>query len=164
MKTTKLIAALAGTAALVSLAVLDGAAKASAPGGKIARRVLSDTAGGKRTEALVVLRAQANLAPAEALATKADKGRFVVDALRADRRRKAEEPVRKIGPELPVAQARAELRAAGLVAVVDHEPARQRRVALLDEELEVEVTRAERELLAGASVDAHAADARRHVW
>jgi subtilisin family serine protease len=83
MKTTKLIAALAGTAALVSLAVLDGAAKASAPGGKIARRVLSDTAGGKRTEALVVLRAQANLAPAEALATKADKGRFVVDALRA---------------------------------------------------------------------------------
>src|SRR5262245_32084879 len=83
MKTAKLLAVFGGLAALVSVAVLDGAAKAANPGGKIAQRVLAETAGGKRTEALVVLREQADLSPADALATKAEKGRFVVDALRA---------------------------------------------------------------------------------
>jgi subtilisin family serine protease len=77
------MAVVAGLAALVSLAALDGTAKAANPAAKIAQRVISDTAGGRTAQALVVLREQADLRPADALAGKAAKGRFVVDALRA---------------------------------------------------------------------------------
>lgn len=83
MRIAKLMAVFAGLAALVSLAVLDGSAKAADPAAKIARRVIADTAGGKRAEALVVLREQADLGPANDLASKTAKGRYVVDALRA---------------------------------------------------------------------------------
>ncbi len=63
------------------------AALASAASEKIANRVLSETANGGSTEALVVLSAQADLTPAASLLTKLEKGRFVVNALRkvADR-------------------------------------------------------------------------------
>lgn len=50
---------------------------------KIAPRVLADTANGASTEALVVLSEQADLRGADALHTKLEKGRFVVNALRA---------------------------------------------------------------------------------
>src|ERR1700680_2234675 len=50
---------------------------------KISSRVLTETAGTAPTEALVVLAEQANLTPAGSLQTKLEKGRFVVDALRA---------------------------------------------------------------------------------
>jgi len=50
---------------------------------KIASRVLAETANGGSTEALVVLKEQADLTPAASLKTKLEKGRFVVNALRA---------------------------------------------------------------------------------
>jgi serine protease AprX len=50
--------------------------------GKIASRVLSETANGGSTEALVVLARQADLSPADNLPTKELKGAFVVNALR----------------------------------------------------------------------------------
>jgi serine protease AprX len=49
---------------------------------KIAWRVLSDTANGAVTEALVVLNEQADLSPAYSLKTKVEKGTFVFNALR----------------------------------------------------------------------------------
>ena len=52
-------------------------------GSKIASRVMSETANGGSTEALVVLKAQADLSPAENLPTKEMKGRFVYNALRS---------------------------------------------------------------------------------
>ena len=57
---------------------------ASAPdtNGKIASRVLSDTANGAATEALVVLTEQADLSPAYTLKTKLEKGTFVFNTLR----------------------------------------------------------------------------------
>lgn len=65
----------------VLLAISSGAAFAGSE--KIASRVLSDTANGASTEALVVLSEKADLRPAAALSSKAEKGRFVVNALRA---------------------------------------------------------------------------------
>ncbi|MGA2904018.1 MAG: S8 family serine peptidase [Candidatus Korobacteraceae bacterium] len=53
------------------------------PTSKIAPRVLSETANGGSTEALVVLAKQADLSPAYNLFTKSEKGRFVVNALRS---------------------------------------------------------------------------------
>jgi serine protease AprX len=50
---------------------------------KIAPRVMTETANGGTTEALVVLAQQADLSPAAALPTKLEKGRFVVNALRS---------------------------------------------------------------------------------
>ncbi len=50
--------------------------------GKIASRVLSETANGGSTEALVVLSQQADLSVAYTLKTKLEKGYFVVNALR----------------------------------------------------------------------------------
>ncbi len=50
---------------------------------KISSRVLSETSNGGSTEALVVLARQADLSAANNLATKAEKGRFVVDTLRS---------------------------------------------------------------------------------
>ncbi|HZQ23486.1 MAG TPA: S8 family serine peptidase [Terriglobales bacterium] len=50
---------------------------------KIAPRILSDTAHGAFTEALVVLREQADLRPAATLTTKLEKGRFVFETLRS---------------------------------------------------------------------------------
>ena len=52
------------------------------PSSKIAPRVMAETENGKTTEALVVLAEQADLRPAAALQTKAEKGTFVVSALR----------------------------------------------------------------------------------
>src|ERR1044071_2845617 len=49
---------------------------------KIAPWVVEHTANGQQTEFLVVLADQADLSPAAALPTKAEKGRFVQDALR----------------------------------------------------------------------------------
>ena len=57
--------------------------KAANSAAKISARVMSDTAGNHSAEALVVLTEQADLQPAAKLTTKAAKGRFVVDALRA---------------------------------------------------------------------------------
>jgi subtilisin family serine protease len=50
--------------------------------GKIASRVLSETANGGSTEALVVLTQQADLSAASTFNTKLDKGNFVVNTLR----------------------------------------------------------------------------------
>ena len=49
---------------------------------KIAPRVMTDTTEGRVTEALVVLREQADLSPAATMRTKLEKGRFVVNTLR----------------------------------------------------------------------------------
>jgi subtilisin family serine protease len=73
----------AGCAALAALLAAGGRAKAADPSGKIAARVIADTADGKTAEALVVLREQADLGPADDIVGKAAKGRYVVDALRA---------------------------------------------------------------------------------
>src|SRR6266487_6495078 len=48
---------------------------------KIAPWVVEHTANGQQAEFLVVLADQADLSPAAALQTKAEKGRFVLDAL-----------------------------------------------------------------------------------
>src|SRR6266496_1793663 len=48
---------------------------------KIAPWVVEHTANGQQAEFLVVLAHQADLSPAAALQTKAEKGRFVLDAL-----------------------------------------------------------------------------------
>jgi hypothetical protein len=50
--------------------------------GKIASRVLAETANGGSTEALVVLTQQADLSAAATLKTKLEKGYFVVNSLR----------------------------------------------------------------------------------
>jgi len=50
---------------------------------KIAPRVMNETANGGMTEAVVVLSEQADLSAAAALHTKLEKGRYVVDTLRA---------------------------------------------------------------------------------
>jgi subtilisin family serine protease len=50
--------------------------------GKIASRILSETANGGSTEALVVLTQQADLSAASTFNTKLDKGNFVVNTLR----------------------------------------------------------------------------------
>lgn len=50
--------------------------------GKIAPRVLNETANGGMTEALIVLRQQADLGRAATLSTKLEKGQFVVNSLR----------------------------------------------------------------------------------
>ena len=50
--------------------------------GKIAPWVIEHTANGQRAEFIVVLADQADLTAAGALATKAEKGRYVYDALR----------------------------------------------------------------------------------
>jgi len=50
---------------------------------KISSRVLNETRNGGSTEALVVLKEQADLGPAANLPTKIEKGRFVVNALRS---------------------------------------------------------------------------------
>ncbi len=74
---------LVAVALVVGLVLSGGSAWAASPADKIAPRVLSDTANGSVTEALVVLAEQADLSPAAALHSKQDKGRFVVNALRA---------------------------------------------------------------------------------
>ena len=76
-----LVAALAVFSA--SLVLRSAPVHAAASIEKIAPRVLTETAGGGTTEALVVLAEQADLTPAAALPSKLEKGRFVVNALRA---------------------------------------------------------------------------------
>ena len=83
MKAAKLMAMSAILVPLAGLALLGDAAKAADPAVKIGWRVLADTEGGRTTEALVVLRQQADLSPAAGLAGKTAKGQFVVGALRA---------------------------------------------------------------------------------
>jgi serine protease AprX len=83
MQAPKLMAILAVLAPLSGLALQDEAAKASDAAGRIAGRVMADTEAGRTTEALVILREQADLRPAASLPTKAAKGRFVFDTLRA---------------------------------------------------------------------------------
>ncbi|MGH9497897.1 MAG: S8 family serine peptidase [Terriglobales bacterium] len=72
--------------ALASLVLL-GVPASSTSNEKISARVLTETANGGSTEAIVVLRAQADLSPAATQRTKLEKGRYVVNALRqiADR-------------------------------------------------------------------------------
>ena len=65
------------------LVLYSNPALAAAVSEKIAPRVLTETAGNATTEALVVLADQADLTPASSLQTKLEKGRFVVNALRA---------------------------------------------------------------------------------
>src|ERR1039458_4252304 len=69
-----LIASFASLVSVVSAS--DGSA-----GGKISARLLSETANGGRTEALIVLAEQADLTAASSLRTKLDKGRYVFQAL-----------------------------------------------------------------------------------
>ena len=83
MKPVKLMAVAAVLVPLAGLALLGQAAKAADPAAKIAWRLMADTEGGRTAEALVVLREQADLSSAASLSTKAAKGQFVVDALRA---------------------------------------------------------------------------------
>ena len=59
------------------------AAPAANSSSKIAPRVMTETANGGMTEALIVLSEQADLSTAATLPTKLEKGRYVVDALRA---------------------------------------------------------------------------------
>lgn len=74
---------------LLVLALLAGAAwsvspaNASAVSQKVDERVMEDTANGQVGYFLVVLADQADLSRAPSLATKAEKGQFVTDALRA---------------------------------------------------------------------------------
>ena len=70
-------------AVLINLILLTGSAWAFGASDKIASRVITDTANGGTTEALVVLAEQADLSPAAAFPSKLEKGRFVVDTLRA---------------------------------------------------------------------------------
>jgi serine protease AprX len=67
----------------VGLVLRSGPVQAATATEKIAPRVLAETASGGTTEALVVLAEQADLTPASALQSKLEKGRFVVNALRA---------------------------------------------------------------------------------
>ena len=69
---------------LIAAVVSIGRASSSGPApasGKIARWVIDQTSGGAPAEFLVILADQADLSGAEALPTKAEKGRFVRDAL-----------------------------------------------------------------------------------
>ena len=68
---------------LLHLILTAGSAWAFGASDKIAARVITDTANGGTTEALVVLADQADLSPAAALPSKLEKGRFVVNTLRA---------------------------------------------------------------------------------
>ena len=69
--------------ALVVIALLASSSIAAYAAAPIHPLVLERTANGHTAEFLVVLADQADLAPARDLATKAERGRFVVDALRA---------------------------------------------------------------------------------
>jgi subtilisin family serine protease len=70
-------------AALIAGAVPSGwSVQTGETNGKIASRVLAETANGGSTEALVVLTQQADLSAAATLNTKLEKGYFVVNALR----------------------------------------------------------------------------------
>ncbi len=62
-------------------------ARADGGEGKVAPWVWTRTESGQQAEFLVVLAAQANLSGAASLVTKAEKGRFVYDALRATAQR-----------------------------------------------------------------------------
>jgi len=66
---------------LVTLAIVVPTSAAVA-NGKIAARVVAETANGGATQALIVLAQQADLTPAAALPAKLAKGQFVVSALR----------------------------------------------------------------------------------
>ena len=79
MKSCKTVLTALLTTALAALSW----AQPGDPSSKIASRVLSETANGGSTEALVVLTRQADLFPANLMITKSQKGRFVVNALRA---------------------------------------------------------------------------------
>jgi serine protease AprX len=70
-------------ALLLPLILTTGSAWAFGASDKIAARVITDTANGGTTEALVVLAEQADLSPAAALSSKIAKGQFVVNTLRA---------------------------------------------------------------------------------
>ena len=70
-------------ALLLPLILTTGSAWAFGASDKIAARVITDTANGGTTEALVVLAEQADLSPAAALSSKLAKGQFVVNTLRA---------------------------------------------------------------------------------
>src|SRR6266513_1793566 len=77
------VAAAIGAIASPRVANQQGAAVSSPPSAaqKIAPWVTEHTANGQQAEFFVVLADQADLSPAAALATKAEKGRFVLDAL-----------------------------------------------------------------------------------
>src|SRR5256884_5935950 len=77
------VAAAIGAIASPRVANQQGAAVSSPPSAaqKIAPWVVEHTANGQQAEFLVVLADQADLSPAAALNTKAEKGRFVHDAL-----------------------------------------------------------------------------------
>ncbi len=71
-------------AALIAGTVPSGwSIQAGETNGKIASRVLAETANGGSTEALVVLTEQADLSAAATMKTKLEKGYFVVNSLRA---------------------------------------------------------------------------------
>src|SRR5208283_2631216 len=67
---------------LAGLVPLCWSAQSPSPNGKIATRVLAETASGGTTEALIVLTQQADLSPAYTMQTKLEKGSFVVNSLR----------------------------------------------------------------------------------
>jgi len=72
--------ALAGLTVFLLITLSPRSVASSSP--KIATRVLTETAHGNATEALIVLSEQADLRAAASLSTKEAKGRFVVGALR----------------------------------------------------------------------------------
>lgn len=80
MRVVKLL----GLALIIAVTIASLSVKpesAETPSLKIAPRVLAETAHGRTTDFLVVLKEQADLSPAESLSTKEAKGRFVYDAL-----------------------------------------------------------------------------------
>ena len=74
------VLAIAGLSAILLSTLAPRSAATSSP--KIATRLLTETAHGNATEALIVLSEQADLRAAGSLTTKEAKGRFVVNALR----------------------------------------------------------------------------------
>jgi serine protease AprX len=83
MTSRRLLFGVALFALSVDLVLSSGPVQAAGTIEKIAPRVLAETASGGTTEALVVLAEQADLSHASVLQSKLQKGRFVVNALRA---------------------------------------------------------------------------------
>jgi serine protease AprX len=88
----RLVVSVLVLAAALAVPAAGGVASAS---GKIAPRVLSDTADGRTGRFLVVLSSAADVSGAAALASKAEKGRFVYDTLTAHATR-TQAPIKRL--------------------------------------------------------------------
>src|SRR5688572_21077428 len=81
-------------AAALALPAAGGIASAG-PSPKIAPRVLQDTDGGRTARFLAVLNSSADLSGADALTSRADKGRFVFETLTTHAAR-TQAPIRRL--------------------------------------------------------------------